>query len=106
MIYYISGKITNGESEQPNFKYFFEAEELLWKREDCTTVFNPAKLEEKEYATWEHYLARDVKYIIDNRPTLYMLPNWEESKGARLEHELAKLLDLPIEYASRYRWPT
>lgn len=58
-------------------------------------VFNPARLE-VEGKTWEWYLARDMKWIYENKPALYMLPGWQESRGARLEYELAKLLNLQV----------
>ena len=97
MIYYISGLISNGCEQKPTFKGFYEAEEMLLKREDCTGVFNPAKLE-KTGATWEYYMTRDLLFIIENNPTMYMLQGWEQSKGARLEHEVAKELGPETEY--------
>lgn len=97
--FYISGKITDGEKETPNFDFFYEAEEMLKKREGCEKIFNPARLE-LDSKTWEEYLTRDLMWISDNKPTMYFLPNWKESRGARLEHEWAKSLGLPIEYES------
>lgn len=95
MSYYISGKITDTsrEKELANMEVFYQTErELIARGFD---VFNPARLE-VEGKSWEWYLARDLKWIYENRPTLYMLPGWEDSRGARLEYEFAKLLDLSI----------
>lgn len=92
---YISGKITDvsREKELVNLQNFFNVEKELIAR--GFNVFNPAKLEE-DGRSWEWYLARDLKWINDNRPILYMLPGWQESRGARLEVEFAKLLGLRI----------
>lgn len=94
--YYISGKITptHGESQLDNLEQFNLAEEIL--QNEGHLVFNPARLEVEGGAPWEWYLARDLKYIFENRPVLYMLKGWEDSRGARLEKELAELLGLEI----------
>lgn len=96
MSYYISGKITdvNREKELANMQLFYDAEERLLK-EGYKDIFNPAKLE-KDGFTWEQYLARDLYYIFENKPTILLLPNWHKSRGARLEVETAKLLGLEI----------
>lgn len=66
-------------------------------REKGIQVFNPADLETEGYA-WEDYLARDLLWITQNKPVLYMMKGWEESRGARLEFALAKLMGLEITY--------
>lgn len=95
MIYYISGKISDDthELKLKNLALFNTVEKELLEK--GYKVFNPAKLE-TEGMTWEHYLANDLKWIYENRPTLYLLHNWQESKGALLEVEFAKLLGLDI----------
>lgn len=95
MLYYISGKISAPtEAEQKiNIEVFYLVERELIAR--GFEVFNPARLE-SEGKSWEWYLSRDLKWIYDNKPALYMLPNWKESPGARLEYEFAKLLNLCI----------
>lgn len=95
---YISGRISapTREEELENMGVFNrKAKEL---RAKGLEVFNPAELEEKEVKSWEYYLARDLKWIFENKPKMYMLKKWETSRGARLEFELAKLLSLEIEY--------
>lgn len=96
-MFYLSGKITDvsKEKEKVNIQNFFNVEKELVGR--GFEVFNPASLEE-EGRSWEWYLARDLKWINDNRPTLYMLPGWEVSRGARLEVEYARLIGLRIVY--------
>jgi len=93
---YLSGKITDSTREQEllNMAKFFEVEDDLTKR--GFNVFNPARLE-LENATWEYYLARDLKYIMEHKPMIYLIHrNWVTSRGARLEVELARLLNLQI----------
>ena len=96
---YISGKISNLDPyiERQNLKRFFEVEKKLNKLGFRT--FNPAKLE-KEGGTWEYYLAKDLRWIVENKPSLYVMRGWEDSTGSRLEVELAKQMGLTIHYES------
>lgn len=95
---YISGKITdtNKQKQRDNLDLFNKKEvELMniWPN-----VFNPATMETKEDTPWEVYLARDLAWIAQNKPDLFMLKNWENSKGAKLERQFAKVLGLNIFY--------
>lgn len=95
-IYYLSGKISDvsREKEILNMQVFNQTEKDLVAR--GFEVFNPATLE-VDGGTWEWYLARDLKWILDNRPIIYLIDgNWRESKGARLEVEFARLLGLHV----------
>lgn len=96
---YISGKISNLDPhiEKQNLKRFFEVEKQLNKLGFKT--FNPAKLNIVD-GTWEYYLAKDLRWIVENKPSLYVMRGWESSSGARLEVELAKQMGLPIHYES------
>lgn len=96
-MYYISGKITapTREEEVANIKKFFDVEKQLIDR--GFDVFNPARLEQ-EGKSWEWYLARDLKWINDHRPIIYLMEGWEDSRGARLEVAFAQLLGLSIIY--------
>jgi hypothetical protein len=35
--------------------------------------------------TWGDFLSRDIKIVVDNCEGIAMLPDWEKSRGARLE---------------------
>jgi hypothetical protein len=87
---YISGKM-NGDD---NFKVKFDIAEG-----DCIKagfeVINPANLPRPE--TWKIALKRDLK-ILSECDAIYMLSDWEYSKGARLEHWYAKRYNLEIYY--------
>lgn len=101
-IVYLSGKITDTvpAKQKANMQKFFDkAEELkgMWKE-----IVNPAEWESNDKLTWEIYLARDLKYIFENKPDLFMLKNWQESKGAKLERALAVTLGLSIYYETPY----
>ncbi len=99
MKYYISGKITDVDraTELENMQLFYDKEmQLIAEGTPPEDIFNPARLEVDGGATWEYYLARDLHHIMEFKPTLVLLPNWKESKGARLEVELANLLKLPV----------
>lgn len=66
-------------------------------------------LREKGYKVWSpaeafdrsilmprsHYMRVDIEALM-KCSTVMMLPNWESSKGARLEFEIAKELELPV----------
>lgn len=96
---YISGKITDPDLKkmEENLLRFHQKESELQTEHEDAEIFNPASLETDGWS-WEAYLARDMVYIITNKPTLYMMKGWEESRGARLEHETALLLRLTIIY--------
>jgi hypothetical protein len=99
---YVAGPM----SGLPNFNFpaFFTAAERLEK--DGWTVYNPAAKEEertysnKAYAAGDQVMAAnegfnfrecyfwDVEKVI-NSNAIYMLPNWEQSAGARGEHAVA-----------------
>jgi enamine deaminase RidA (YjgF/YER057c/UK114 family) len=95
---YISGKITDHDKKKQiaNLRKFDDKEvelKKIWKN-----VFNPASLESNDDVSWESYLARDLKFIFEERPDLYMMDGWLDSKGAKLERECAKILGLAIYY--------
>ena len=94
-IYYLSGKITDEtrSKELANMARFDETEAVF--KAAGYAVFNPASLETPNW-TWEQYLARDLKWIYEHRPTMYFMQGWQDSRGARLELEFAKLLGLQL----------
>jgi hypothetical protein len=53
--------------------------------------------------TWGDFLCRDVKLIADSVDGIIFLPNWEKSRGARLEAYVA-LLTGKTEFALYHDW--
>jgi hypothetical protein len=84
---YLSGPIT-GHSE-----YLKEFEEWEgWLKNQGYDVFNPALLGEG-LPDWHSYLKRDIPYLVDC-DGVFAIPGWEGSKGAQLEIDLARRLEL------------
>lgn len=102
---YIAGPMTG----LPDWNYpaFFEAEAQL--RALGHQVFNPATNDadtlelaldaagspERPKHSWAYYLKRDLPQVMDV-DALVMLPGWQNSKGARLEVNVATALGLPL----------
>lgn len=92
--YYISGAISSLPQTQAKAQ-FAEAEERLRKR--GAEVVNPTKNTLPDGATWEEHMTIDIIMLLSCQ-AVYMLPTWEQSKGASLEHRIAKELGMAIEY--------
>ncbi len=89
---YISGAITGTENAENLFK---EAElQLIYKGYD---VINPFSLPHNHNKTWNDYMREDLKALLDC-DEIYMLKNWETSRGAKIEHAIARELDLKVNY--------
>lgn len=54
-------------------------------------VVDPSEVQLDDEATWTDYMRADLKLLLDC-DFIYMLEGWEDSRGARLERELAKNL--------------
>ncbi len=97
---YISGKITGLDY---NYAYDrFAVAEAVIKEELKYEVVNPMKavpLDEKK--TWEDYMLKDIELLF-NCDMIYMLDNWHESKGARIECAIAKNMDKAILFESTF----
>lgn len=93
---YISGPISANTEEQKikNINRFFEVEEKLIKQ-TRGEIANPARWEE-DGRSWEWYMERDLDWIKEHRPVIYMMNGWKNSNGAIRELELAIKLGLRI----------
>lgn len=96
---YISGKITGTEDYEERFK---KAEMKLRSR--GFNVLNPVKagkwLERylaPEVPTWIQYMKQAIASMM-KADCIYMLKGYRESKGARIELFLAKILQYEIIY--------
>ena len=94
---YISGKITGIEKEA--FDLFENAEKKL--STNMVEIVNPFKLRGEHDKTWEAYM-KDCIHNLVKCDEVYMLENWKDSRGAIIEHALARVLRINIEYESEY----
>lgn len=92
---YLSGKITGMENEA---HYVFQnAEENLQKLYPDSEIINPMKLNHNHNKKWESYMKVCIIELCQS-DMIVMLPNWQDSKGATLELDLATQLNIYIEF--------
>lgn len=94
---YISGKITDIEKEAPAL--FKQAECAL--REKGYDTVNPITLNHDHDKSWQNFMREDVKAMLDC-DSIYMMSNWVNSKGAKIEREIAIYLGLKVIYEEPY----
>ena len=92
---YISGKIT-GLEKQEYTKNFNDAEKYLHSL-GYHNIINPVTINENmpTNTTWNEYMLNDIKYLLDCN-AIYMLKGWNQSKGANIEYQIAKILGKQI----------
>lgn len=88
---YLSGKIS-GLSEV-EYKTKFNSAELFLTGLGYD-VINPVSYDKIKDGSWEDYMKQDLKLMLDC-DYIYLLDNWEDSKGARMEYNLACDLKIP-----------
>lgn len=59
------------------------------------TVINPAEVNPDTTAAWEDCMRRDIAELVTCDGIL-LLPGWEASRGATLEHHIATQLKLRV----------
>lgn len=102
---YISGKITGTTDYREKFE---KAENKLIKA--GYEVLNPVeaayeletfhKVCGKGKPTWQEYMREAIKMEM-RADEVYMLSDWQESEGAKIERNLAFDLHIPIRYESK-----
>ena len=104
---YISGAITGlpYDEAKGNFaKAETDAIRLVGKMASASkeiVLVNPMKLEHKTDATWEDYMEVDIAALL-RCDMIYMMKNWQNSKGARVEHAIAIELGLLVIFESKH----
>lgn len=92
---YISGQITGLPIEVARTK-FKEAEIMLRKiGVDAVNPFTVCEEIESPGTTWTEYMVKDIEALLGCE-AIFMLRNWGESKGARVEYAIAQSLGLKI----------
>lgn len=87
---YLSGPITSLPLEDAR-RIFESAEEFIEKLGH--TAVNPMKNGLTPESTWEEHMKKDLAMLV-GCDTIWMLPNFRESKGAMLELEVAIALGM------------
>ena len=90
---YISGKISGIENEAPEL--FDKAENYLMSIGH--EPVNPMKLNHNHDKSWSSYMKEDIKALCDC-DAIYLLSNWNDSKGAIIEHAMAEVFNMKVQY--------
>lgn len=85
---YISGQITGLPIEEARER--FEEAQIHLEEQGCK-VFNPLENGLPADATWEEHMKADIKILMEC-DAIYLLNNWKDSKGARIERDIAVAL--------------
>jgi hypothetical protein len=88
---YIAGPMTN--LPDLNFPAFHAMAARL--RAAGHEVKNPAEINPDPTAKWHDCMRADIRELV-TCDAIAMLPGWKESKGATLEHHIAKALELTV----------
>lgn len=97
---YIAGPMTG--IENLNFPAFHR--EAAYFRGQGHEVVNPAEINTDPHAQWHICMRADIREMV-TCDSIAMLPGWEKSKGARIEHRLAQDLEIKVIYLVREAVP-
>ncbi len=95
---YIAGKVTGLDYDTEVYPVFTKVAEGLAK--DGFFVLNPIELVHRD-AEWEEAM-KICLHFLPHADVLMLLPNWEQSKGATMERDIAMRLGIKIVYARFY----
>lgn len=96
---YISGKITGLDIKEA--EALFEYVETQLAQAGHTPV-NPMKLMPYDPKhTWVDYMVEDIRGLLSCQAIL-MLPNWTDSKGAKVEHAIAVSMGMQCYYSQNH----
>lgn len=91
---YVAGPMTG--LPELNFPAFHR--ETAWLRAMGKEVVNPAEINADPAAKWEDCMRADIAQLV-TCDGIHMLPGWEKSRGATLEHHIAVQLGLAITFS-------
>lgn len=90
---YISGKITGYPIDHAKCKFRESAFDLKIKGYETVNPFDLSVTEPSK--TWKDYMGDDLRGLL-NCDAIFMQKDWGQSKGARIEYQVAKELGLKI----------
>lgn len=85
---YISGQISGLPIERVEINFTVAH---IRMEEEGYEVFNPLLNGIPADSTWEEHMKADIKMLMQC-DAIYLLNNWEDSKGARIERDIAVAL--------------
>ena len=92
-IIYISGKITGDENYRKKFRDY---ELLIWRHGDI--IHNPIDFTPFLWVkNWYCYMISCLWHLA-SCSHIYMLPDWKQSKGARIERKISMFFGLKVIY--------
>ena len=91
---YIAGKITGEDYKQCKEK--FSKAEFILKRKGYRNIVNPMRLCSPN-VQWDSAMKICIQKLIEC-DHIFMLADWQDSRGAMLEHHIAKHLGLKMIY--------
>ena len=88
---YVAGPMTG--LPEMNFPAFHAAAYLL--RSQGHDVINPAEINPDKAMSWSDCMRTDIAALV-TCDSIHLLPGWGQSKGATLEHYIAKRLGMTV----------
>lgn len=91
---YISGPIKGIDDYE---KLFLRVEEHL--TDQGLEVVNPVTIPHHHEDTYEAYMKEDIKALLEC-DSIFMIWGWQESSGAKFEHDVAKKCGIEVMYGA------
>lgn len=98
--YYLAGPMSGIEAL--NFPAFHREAARL--RALGFDIVNPAEINADPSMGWHECMRRDIPALCTCEG-IFMMPGWEKSRGARLEHTVAQQLDMRVVYLQKEKVP-
>ena len=92
---YISGPITSIPTSDAQHKF-----EQAEKEFAGNTVINPMRISDWNLPWYDYLVIAEMLLIHAGIDVIYMLKGWQKSKGACIEHDLARSMGIKVLYES------